>query len=298
MTTEAPDAILAEITPFAAPLGSGLDTVSWFDANHAPQELSPIDEFRANLAEINTLYLQAEQRGDYNATLGGLVYLGMVSAVEGYFRSLLRHLILKDEMCAGNAATKTVSYAAAVHHQPELLPEALLEGVSLASTKNVKSELNSLCNIAQMSASLDPLFQTFENICQVRHCGIHRFGKLGSQQAVKLGIDKHKPLLEKPLRLTVAHLQDIAEALEALVRGVNSHCFFDMLKRSHETSPAGKNKTKLYSQSWERDWATDQARFEKFHWIFASTQPITPSKPAKVMYDAFIAFIAAKEAGQ
>lgn len=294
MTTEAPDAILAEITPFAAPLGSGLDTASWFDANHAPQVLSPIDEFRANLAEINTLYLQSEQRGDYNATLGGLVYLGMVSAVEGYFRSLLRHLILNDEMCAENAATKTVSYAAAVHHQLHLLPEALLEGVSLASTKNVKSELNSLCNVAQMPASLDPLFQTFEDICQIRHCGIHRFGKLGSQQAVKLGIAKHKPLLEKPLRLTVAHLQDIAEALDALVRGVNSHCFFDMLKRSHETSPAGKNKTKLYSQSWSRDWVTDQGRFEKFHWIFASTQPSNPSRSAKEMYDAFIAFIAAK----
>ena len=243
-TVVAPDAILSEITPFAAPLGSRLDTASWFDAAHAPQALSPIDEFRSNLAEINTLYLRASQRGDYNSTLGGLAYLGMVSAVEGYFRSLLRHLILTDEMCAENAASKTVSYAAAVHHRPELLPEALLEGVSLASTKNVKAELNSLCNIAQLSASLDPLFQSFEDICQIRHCGIHRFGKLGSQQAVKLGLEKHKPLLEKPLKLSVAHLQDIAEALEALVRGVNSHCFFDMLKRSHENSPAGKNKTK------------------------------------------------------
>ena len=148
----APDAILAEITPFAAPLGSGLDTASWFDAAHAPQELSPIDEFRANFAEINTLYLQAHLRGDYNSTLGGLVYLGMVSAVEGFFRSLLRYLILTDEMCAENASGKTVSYAAAVHHRPELLPEALLEGVSFASTKNLKSELNSLCNITQISA--------------------------------------------------------------------------------------------------------------------------------------------------
>ena len=100
------------------------------------------------------------------------------------------------------------------------------------------------------------------------------------------------------MRLTVAHLQDIAEALEALVRGVNSHCFFDMLKRSHDNSPAGKIKTKYYSTSWNRDWAADQSRFEKFHWIFASTHISNPSKPAKEMYDAFMAFITAKEAGQ
>ena len=142
------------------------------------------------------------------------------------------------------------------------------------------------------------MFLTFEDICQIRHCGIHRFGKLGSQQAVKLGLDKHKPLLEKPLRLTVAHLQDIAEALEALVRGVNSHCFFDMLKHSHDNSPAGKNKPKFYTTSWNRDWTADKSRFEKFHWIFASTHTSNPSKPAKEMYDAFMAFIAAKEAGQ
>ena len=61
---------------------------------------------------------------------------------------------------------------------------------------------------------------------------------------------------------------------------------------------AGKIKTKYYSTSWNRDWAADQSRFEKFHWIFASTHISNPSKPAKEMYDAFMAFITAKEAGQ
>lgn len=301
MTTDTAETLLASITPFSAPAISRLDTSVWFDATHSSQDLSPIDEFNENLAAINILYLQADARNEYTATLGGLVYLGMVSAAEGYFRSLLRRLILTDEMCAENAATRTVSYAAAVHHQPDLLPEALLEGVSLASKKNVAAELRTLCNISQMGKngevppSLEKLFQNFEDICQVRHCGIHRFGKLGSQQALRLGMEKHKPLLEKPLRLTVTHLQDIAEALEALIRAVNSYCFFDMLKRTHDASPVGKAKVTLYRQSWTRDWESDRDRFTRFHSIFASTRANASSVSANVTYDAFILYVTAQE---
>ena len=190
------------ITPFPAPTATKLDTAKWFDAAHVTMVESPIDEFRRNLAEINKLYLQAEQREEYVPMLGSLVYLGLVSAAEGYFRSLLRRLIREDSACESNAATRTVTYGAAIHHEPALLPESLFEGVSLASAKNVCSELRSLCGIA-VPDSLEQLFQNFEAISQVRHCGIHRFGKLGSQQALRLGIDLLK---RRPARSTPFHV--------------------------------------------------------------------------------------------
>lgn len=294
MTNEE-EALLATLTPFSAPAESRLDTSTWFDAHHGSVELSPIDEFLENLYSINRLYLQSEARGEYTSMLGSLVYLGMVSAAEGYFRSLLRRLILVDPACEANASVRMVTYAAAVHHQPDLLPEALLEGVSLASTKTVVSELRALCNLSPFPPSLEKLFENFEDICQVRHCGIHRFGKLGSQQALRLGMDKHKPLLEKPLSLTVIHLQDIAEALEALLRAVNSYCFSDMLKRTHTASPAGKDKKTLYSISWQRDWDADETRFRKFYSIFASVRPAAPSASAEEIYQAFMSYIRVTE---
>lgn len=292
-----PSSILLEaITPFSAPAKTKLDTVNWFDVKHATQVQSPVDEFRSNLSQINKLYLQAESRGEYKPMLGSLVYLGMVSAAEGYFRSLLRRLILIDPACQHNAASRTVTYGAAVHHEPDLLPEALLEGISLASTKSVASELKTLCNISQMTkdggvpATLRQLFDNFSAICQVRHCGIHRFGKLGSQQALRLGMDQHKPLLEKPLALTVPHLQDIAEALEALIRAVNSYCFADILKKTHTAGPTGKDK-KLYQVAWELDWTLDEKRFTSYYEIFASVGGAFPSASAKDLYDVFLKFV-------
>ena len=171
-----------------------------------------------------------------------------------------------------------------------------MEGVSLASTKNVVSELKSLCNISLMRNdgsvpdALKHLFHNFEAICQVRHCGIHRFGKLGSQQALWLGMARHKPLLEKPLALTVKHLQDIAEALEALIYAVNSHCFADILKKTYIAGPTGRDK-KLYETAWEFDWAVDEKRFNVYYDIFASLGGSQPSATAKQLYDAFMAFV-------
>lgn len=282
--------LLDTITPFPAPTATKLDTVRWFDAAHVPTVESPIDEFRRNLAEINKLYLQAEQRKEYVPMLGSLVYLGMVSAAEGYFRSLLRRLIRQDTACEANAATRTVTYGAAIHHDPALLPESLLEGVSLASAKNVFSELRSLCGI-EVPDSLQQLFQNFETISQVRHCGIHRFGKLGSQQALRLGIDQHKPLLEKPLALKVEQLQEIADALQALIHAVNSLCFSVILKRTHTAGPTGPKKEKLYQEVWQQDWEADKARFTLYYDIFASTSKPDPSAAVKDTYDAFMVFV-------
>lgn len=293
----ADSSLLETITPFSAPSKTTLDTENWFNPNHVAIVQSPVDEFRSNLSQINVLYLRADQRNEYTPMLGSLVYLGMVSAAEGYFRSLLRRLILVDPACRHNASSRTVTYAAAVHHEPELLPEALLEGLSLASTKNVASELKALCNISHMSkeggvpAALQQLFHNFEAICQVRHCGIHRFGKLGSQQAFRLGMALHKPLLEKPLTLTVQHLQDIAEALDALIRGVNSYCFADILKRTHTAGPTGREKVKLYHEAWQLDWNVDQPRFSGYYEIFASLGGSQPSASSKHLYDAFMDFV-------
>jgi hypothetical protein len=293
----AASSLLDTITPFSAPSKTRLDTVNWFNGSHSTAVQSPVDEFRSNLSQINVLYLQAEARGEYKPMLGSLVYLGMVSAAEGYFRSLLRRLILIDPACQHNASSRTVTYGAALHHERDLLPEALLEGLSLASTKNVASELKTLCNISQMSkdgavpVALQQLFQNFEAICQVRHCGIHRFGKLGSQQALRLGMDLHKPLLEKPLELTVQHLQDIAEALEALVRAVNSYCFADILKKTHTAGPTGKERDKLYQVAWQLDWTLDEERFTSYYDIFASLGGSQPSASTRELYDAFMDFV-------
>ncbi len=284
------------ITPSPA-FTDSLDTSKWFDAHHADKNQSPIDEFRDNLYEINKLYLTANGDGRYSRIMGSLSYLGLVSAFESYIRALLRRLILVDDVCRNNAEKRVRTYAAAKHHHPDLLPEALLEGISFASTRSVALELKTLCSVTQMGKDgqvppkLKAMFSAFEAICQVRHCGIHRFGKLGSNQALSLGMDSHKPVLEKPLDLSVENLQSIAQALEALACGLNSYCFSDILKRTHQLGPAGNSDVPVYKAAWQLDFDADQPRFSEYYSMFASTKKPNVSPDIEVVYTAFRDFI-------
>lgn len=299
--SSAAKSLLGEITPSPA-FADTLDTSKWFDASHEYKDQSPIDEFRDNLYEINRLYLQAGERGDYSRVLGSLAYLGLVSAFESYIRALLRKLILIDEVCRSNAEKRLVTYAAATHHEADLLPEALLEDISFASTKSIASELRTLCSVSQMGKDgqvppqLRSMFSTFESICQVRHCGTHRFGKLGSNQALKLGMETHKPVLEKPLNLSVADLQGIAQALESLACGLNSYCFADIVKRTHQWSPAGNFEIPKYKSVWQLDYDADEARFRSYYKIFASMRKPNISPDTKSVYKAFLSFVAQSQA--
>lgn len=289
------EVLLTTLTPAGAPSTSKLDTAAWFDSAHPYTECSPIDEFVDNLYAINRLYLGADNSGEYVPILGSLAYLGMVSAAESYFRSLLRRLILVDDVCAKNASSRLVTYGAAVHHEANLLPEALLENASFASKRNIAVELKTLCSVTKMTKEggvppqLETLFDNFEAICQIRHCGIHRFGKLGSQQALKLGMDTHGPLLEKPLKLTVIQLQDIAEAIEALIRAVNSYCFNDIIRRTHTAGPGSREK-QLYAESWQMDFDADFARFKSYYSIFSASEGPLKSSLMGDVYNAFLAF--------
>lgn len=288
---------LEAITPFQAPIAGRLPVERWFNTAAVPTVLSPIDEFSANLFEINKIYLQASRNGAYTPTMGSLVYLGLVSAVESYFRSLIRRLIRADPLCGQLAGSFQLSYAAALHHHEDMLPEALLESTSLASRRNVAEQLRALCSITGMGrngavpARLTGLFENFEVICQVRHCGIHRFGKLGSDQAFNLKIDSPADFLEKPLELDVTQLQEVAEAVEALIRGVNSHCFSDVIKRSFSKGPLGGESRPVYSYTWVGSYDDDRVEFEKYYSIFAASTGAVASPSPEVVYEAFRLFM-------
>ncbi len=287
-------ALIDAITPSEG-WKKNFDTTKWFDPAHEHSDDSPIDEFIRNQREIVKLLTSGETV--YNATLGSLIYLGLVSAAESYVRSLLRRLILVDEVCMRLAESREIPYSAALHHSKNLMPEAIFEGTSFASARNVATELRALCAISGMSpdhfpVALDDILQAYDDICQIRHCGVHRFGKLGSRQAMKLGIQTHKFLLEKPLNLKVDDLLAVAETLLALVTGINNYCFADVIKRSYTHSNAGgaaKDKIE-YLCSWKLKYKQDRSRFHSYYNVFRCTQNPHLSQPLKETYDEFVIF--------
>lgn len=274
------DAFSFDISPTDA-LTEVLDAAFLFDAEAPHSANSPVDRYLDNSNKLSKIYTNA---AEVPPELGAVLLLGYVSAVESYMRGIISGLVHIDEHTGNLAAPKQLSYFAASNHQPKLLPEALFDSVSFSGAFNVSASLKEFCGVSQMGSGnypkeLKPVFEKFSAICQLRHCCVHRFGLLGAGNAHKLKVDGR--LIEKPLVLTSAALDEISSILEKFVLSLNSYVYRDVLERSVTRSKTitADEAERQYRQEWTGDASQDEPRFTKYYNLFAvkSVSPFSKS---------------------
>lgn len=266
-------------------------------ADHDEDKFSPIDiyirknkSFLIKLGDIERAKIldisNPDDRDIYN-----LFLLGFVSNVESYFRRIIRRTILIDNIALKNCLEQQLTYAAAIHHNSNLLPEALLENCSFISQDNIKKTVNSFLGIAintseKVSGSqkdLSNCLEMFDQLCHLRHCIVHRAGLLGSKNAIKLGIDSHKNFFEKPIALDVSFLQIASSVCLNCIKAFNSFAFNELVNRYiKENSEISWNYTK------DKKW------FNRYFNLFNSEELNNEAKKAgfdtydvKKAYNAF-----------
>ncbi|WP_344688607.1 hypothetical protein, partial [Terriglobus aquaticus] len=157
-----------------SPPARKLETHELFDTTNAAPTKSPLDLFLGNANRLNLLYLPGAQ--PFDPLMGTLILLGYVSAVESYIRAVVRGLINIDAYAKWSAKERQVSFGAALSYSHDLLPEALLERTSLASGDQIKKTFKDLIGVDLPVSELKAPLDTFERVCQLRHCCTHRFG--------------------------------------------------------------------------------------------------------------------------
>ncbi|MBD8699016.1 hypothetical protein IFT54_04210 [Sphingomonas sp. CFBP 13714] len=260
------------------------ETKVMFRQERVDPDASPIDVFIRNTVAINMLYIGHVRDGITMAPeLGSLVLLGYMSAVESYFRAVLRGAIHIDPKAQKAVEAMQVTYGAALHHSRELLPEALFEGVSFAGRKGAIGFVRDVLGLSgNLPATVESALDPFLSICEIRHCCVHRFGKLGSQNAIKLGLGDHSTLIEQPFEPTLDHLQEIADALLTFSKTINNWLWTELLRRTVRKTP---RDTGVIEWSWF--WEDDAQAFREYHGLFASTLDSPPSPSDEVAYTAF-----------
>lgn len=264
-------------------------TPSMFDASASQLGVSPIDAFIADTNELNRLYLGYADptSSPLPRSLGSIVLLGYMSAVESFLRAVIRRIVLVDEFTARKAEPLTLQFGAALHHSKNLMPEALLEGYSFAGRVGVEDVFKAVLGIgkgsfpSQVTLALD----RYTRICEVRHCCVHRFGRLGSRNAIKLGLGDHSKLLERPFAPTVDDLQLIADFLRTFVKTLNNFLFATTLER---TVARGGVRAPDTSFDWKWTWRRDRHRFTRYYEVFASKADSPASVHARDAYDSFV----------
>lgn len=257
---------ISEYTPY-----SKLDTRNLFDRDYCEPDLSAIDTFIGKTRALNKMIAK---KVEFQEQLPNLLLLGYISAVESYIREIIRRLIVIDEESRSACENQTLTYGAAIIHQnSDMLPEALLENRYFASKKGIVDAVKDFLGIkGNLPPKVDEVLDEFSRVCQLRHCIVHRFGKLGSSNAIKLGLMEHKECLEKPLKIDDKTLQDIFRICYNTVKIINEFLFQKILSRTLE----------LEDCMWTWDLRKDKKEFQKYYHLFVSKED---SPSIKEIYD-------------
>lgn len=250
-----------------------LSTHLLFDNNHLEPKTSPIDQFLERLHSINRL---SPNPANFDPLQGQLVLLGVIAAVESYLRTLLRKVIAVDELSQEASYKRDISFGAAVHLHRDMMPEAIMERVSFISKDSITGTIKDCLGIKGHSpSSLESSIDDYVKICHLRHCAVHRFGRLGASNALALGIQDHRELLEKPLLLDYLSLQTAISISTNLVKTINNFLFNEIISR-------------LPDHSWQGSYTKDRKKFLLYYGIFAdSISSVGPTADAKSLYAEF-----------
>ncbi|RKE82339.1 hypothetical protein [Chryseobacterium sp. AG363] len=248
---------------------NSLQTNQMFNTSFTETDEPPIDTYFNKTRSLILLINPAV----FNELTANLVVLGYISVFESYMREIIRRTILIDDQARKTCEAMPLSYGAAISHTANLLPEAILEDVSFAGKNNVKDSLKNFLGIkGHLPNSLSEALNEFAKVCEIRHCLVHRFGKLGTKNAIKLGLSDHSPCIEKPLRLTYALLQEIQLTCNVVVKEINNYIFNSLLQRLI----LDDNK-KITSTIWHWNYNQDRRIFVPYYKTFVSTLEVPPN---------------------
>lgn len=249
-----------------------LNTTTLF--NHSPDmTASPIDvyinrnkKFITKLGQIERDSIITNHNPD-DIDIYNLFLLGLVSNVESYFRSIIREIILIDHIAYNKCLEQSLTYAAALHHTNALLPEALLEHCTFISCENIKSTVSTFTGLSYGGQSTEQVelrncILMFEQLCQLRHCIVHRAGLLGSKNAIKLGLDTHKSFFEKPICLDLNFLQEASRICLNCVKSFNTFAFNALINRYIND----KKREIMWNYTTDKKW------FNKYFKLFNSEE--------------------------
>lgn len=278
-----------------------------FNVSFSDHKISAIDAFILKNVELNTLIIDPSGRmrdiesmidtglvdqhngrivlaelskPNTNPTLLNLILLGYISSVEAYFRKLLRDLINIDHISKKNCELHSINFGATYYQTKELYPEALMEGSNFIRSDAIINECKKLLGInlqIQKSSSLDIAMKDFDHLCQLRHCIVHRFGKIGVNNIIKLGLhsEDYGSCIEKPISMNFNSIQKASKVTVNLVREINHELWSQVMNRLVDPP------------FWVWDFRTDKSNFRSYLSIFYESSIGSIDTNIKNIYDNY-----------
>ena len=194
---------------------------------------SPIDQYFARSEALIVFGNQALL--DSNAEIANLLFIGVISHTENYFRELFSKLLQICPTSQIKASSRDIKLGSVIWFRTGKIERGAFEGFSFASSDNLTDTVRKYFDL-----TLDPksdchaLLEEFDRLCELRHAIVHSGGVMSGKNALKLQF----PRTDKDVhvKMTFARFQEASSICSALVCSFNSDLF------------------KYFCMRWKDDW--------------------------------------------
>ena len=193
-----------------------------------PSANNPITDYFATTSSLVKKIVDTKYGND--AEVLGLLVLGVLSAAEFYFRSVLSDVSRVCPVCVNHMEAVNVPAGSFAFYANSGFSSSMsaFEHESLADSKKIAAEIKRFVGLAcSDNSSVKKALDDFELLCELRHCFVHTRGFVGLKAARAIGAPRslHKILIKQSQALEFIKLSHNA------VRAVNHYLSKELLNR-------------------------------------------------------------------
>jgi len=194
---------------------------------------SPIDQYFSRTESLIVRGTQPLLDGD--SDLANLLFVGVVSQTENYFRELFANLLQVCPTSQVKSAARDMKLGSVLWHRTGLLERGAFESFSFASSDNISDTVKKYFDI-----QLDPksdcaaLLNEFDLLCELRHAIVHSGSVMSGKNALKLQFQTTPDNVH--VQFNFNRFQEACGICTALVCSFNTELF------------------KIFAQRWRDDW--------------------------------------------
>ncbi|NHZ62365.1 hypothetical protein [Massilia genomosp. 1] len=218
---------------------------------------SPIDAFYAASGHILTKSSPAFDN-EYGEDFVGLLFVGLISATENYFRDILGEILSICPVAQNQAADEKVQLGSLLWGPTNLHNRSAFEFLAFSSAKNVKETFNKfIAHTISQHGVWNSMLVEYDKLCEFRHAVVHSGHIIAGKNALKLNLKPSKRVLK--LTMDYGRLQAAGRVCTAFVQAANIELFEMLVSR--------------WAVSWRKlpSWSPEQEQcLKKIHSTFLS----------------------------
>lgn len=223
------------------------DANSMVSAALVNKKTSSIDKFYASthqtLTQIDPKFLNT-----YGDEMAGLLFVGLISSTEDYFRNILGFILATCPKARAHAADEKVQLGSLLWAKDQLQNRSAFEFMAFSSADNISKALSKFaCHNVRQGGAFDGMLKEYDKLCELRHAVVHSGSYVAGKNAIKLAL-RHS-LQPLKVSLNYRNLQSAGSVCTALVQAANIELFEAMISR--------------WAQDWRRLSSWDAEQEEK-----------------------------------